>query len=290
LASRIYLLARELNLDSKVLRNLCPEAGVTGKRSALATLTDEEVEKIRAYLKRGRVASQRIAELIEELRVTGYHGHDPAVANAPRRMGLRVTAARQLEAVASQVASAWLDSDLDDRELWRFIRTSLVDKIAVLAEIVESTMPNATDDSPQRNPSDWNWLCRPLWNGVMRLTTRAEAGLEDIDCGGWVVCLLLNAMALRQCAEHCLSPNQVSATFECSSTNIAPEFFDRCIHTLSWHSKSSSCSISRSTLNAVELSELTQLTERLSLNSLVSGSPRVQQSMPAPKHAKERST
>jgi translation initiation factor IF-2 len=52
-AARIYALAKELKLDSKVLVDLCPKAGVTGKGSALASLTDEEVDKIKAYLSGG---------------------------------------------------------------------------------------------------------------------------------------------------------------------------------------------------------------------------------------------
>ncbi len=50
MAARIYALAKELKLDSKVLVDLCPKAGIHGKGSALASMTDEEVAKLRAYL------------------------------------------------------------------------------------------------------------------------------------------------------------------------------------------------------------------------------------------------
>jgi translation initiation factor IF-2 len=50
---RIYSLAKELKLDSKVLVDICTAAGVTGKGSALASLTDEEVERVKAYLSGG---------------------------------------------------------------------------------------------------------------------------------------------------------------------------------------------------------------------------------------------
>jgi translation initiation factor IF-2 len=50
LALRIYALAKELKLDSKELVDICTKAGVTGKGSALASLTDEEVTRIKAYL------------------------------------------------------------------------------------------------------------------------------------------------------------------------------------------------------------------------------------------------
>jgi translation initiation factor IF-2 len=53
LPARIYSLAKELKLDSKVLVDICTAAGVTGKGSALASLTDDEVDKVKAYLSGG---------------------------------------------------------------------------------------------------------------------------------------------------------------------------------------------------------------------------------------------
>ncbi len=53
---RIYSLAKELKLDSKVLVDICTAAGVTGKGSALASLTDEEAERVKAYMAGGSVA------------------------------------------------------------------------------------------------------------------------------------------------------------------------------------------------------------------------------------------
>jgi translation initiation factor IF-2 len=53
LAVRIYTLAKELNYDSKALVDVCAAAGVLGKGSALAGLTDEEVATVRAFVKGG---------------------------------------------------------------------------------------------------------------------------------------------------------------------------------------------------------------------------------------------
>jgi translation initiation factor IF-2 len=50
LAIRIYALAKELHLDNKDLVDLLPKAGITGKGSALASLSDEEVAKLKDYL------------------------------------------------------------------------------------------------------------------------------------------------------------------------------------------------------------------------------------------------
>jgi translation initiation factor IF-2 len=43
-------LAKELKIDSKELVDVCTSAGISGKGSALASLTDEEVVKLRAFL------------------------------------------------------------------------------------------------------------------------------------------------------------------------------------------------------------------------------------------------
>ena len=47
---RIYQLAKEFKLDSKDMVDRCARAGVSGKGSALASLTDEEEVKVRAFL------------------------------------------------------------------------------------------------------------------------------------------------------------------------------------------------------------------------------------------------
>ncbi|MGC4006763.1 MAG: translation initiation factor IF-2 N-terminal domain-containing protein [Pirellulales bacterium] len=50
MAIRIYALAKELQLDNKDLVDLLPKAGISGKGSALASLGDDEVAKIKDYL------------------------------------------------------------------------------------------------------------------------------------------------------------------------------------------------------------------------------------------------
>ena len=50
---RIYALAKELKIDSKALVDVCTKAGVTGKGSALASLSDDEAAKVKAYLTGG---------------------------------------------------------------------------------------------------------------------------------------------------------------------------------------------------------------------------------------------
>jgi translation initiation factor IF-2 len=62
LALRIYALAKELKVDSKELVEICPRAGVTGKGSALASLTEDEVVKIKAFLSGGGASKPAAAK------------------------------------------------------------------------------------------------------------------------------------------------------------------------------------------------------------------------------------
>jgi translation initiation factor IF-2 len=50
LAVRIYSLAKELKFDSKELVDICAKAGITGKGSALASLADDEVVRLKEFL------------------------------------------------------------------------------------------------------------------------------------------------------------------------------------------------------------------------------------------------
>ncbi len=50
MAVRIYTLAKELKIDSKELVDLCTRAGIQDKGSALASMTDEEVAKLKEFI------------------------------------------------------------------------------------------------------------------------------------------------------------------------------------------------------------------------------------------------
>ena len=47
---RIYSLAKDLKIDSKELVDICTMAGITGKGSALASLEDDEVVKVKSFI------------------------------------------------------------------------------------------------------------------------------------------------------------------------------------------------------------------------------------------------
>jgi translation initiation factor IF-2 len=68
---RIYTLAKQLKLDSKALADMCEAAGVTGKGSALASLTEEEVEKIKAYIAGGGRAAGASSAAVGRARTLG---------------------------------------------------------------------------------------------------------------------------------------------------------------------------------------------------------------------------
>jgi translation initiation factor IF-2 len=49
---RIYALAKELKIENKALVDICNQIGITGKGSALASLTDEEAANVKAHLEK----------------------------------------------------------------------------------------------------------------------------------------------------------------------------------------------------------------------------------------------
>ena len=56
--SRIYALAKELKLDPKDLVEICNRAGIPAKGSPLASLEDDEVVKLKAYLAQPTTSSR----------------------------------------------------------------------------------------------------------------------------------------------------------------------------------------------------------------------------------------
>jgi TPR repeat protein len=61
---RVYALAKQLKLDSKVLVDICIKAGIMGKGSALASLTDEEYATLKEFMASGGRRSTPAAEAI----------------------------------------------------------------------------------------------------------------------------------------------------------------------------------------------------------------------------------
>jgi len=60
---RIYTLAKQLKIENKSLVDICTQIGITGKGSALASLSDEEVARVKAHLEQ-RVRGGRSAALV----------------------------------------------------------------------------------------------------------------------------------------------------------------------------------------------------------------------------------
>lgn len=107
---RIYALAKKLNIDSKLLVEQCAKAGVTGKGSALASLTDEELAKVQEYLAKSKTPTasttssvpgmgQRTMATAEERTFTrddyigpsAVSGKPPVIESKPARVEARKT-------------------------------------------------------------------------------------------------------------------------------------------------------------------------------------------------------
>lgn len=106
MAVRIYSLAKELKLDSKELVERCAEAGIQGKGSALASLTDEEETTLRAYLASGtrQAATPRRAPTAKASPIVTLPTRSTAAPVAPPPVEVEV--AREPEPVLEPVTVA----------------------------------------------------------------------------------------------------------------------------------------------------------------------------------------
>ncbi|MEC9092997.1 MAG: translation initiation factor IF-2 N-terminal domain-containing protein [Planctomycetota bacterium] len=82
MAVRIYSLAKELNIDNKELVSICEKAGLRGKGSALASLEDDEVAKVKNYISEQATPSQKNPE---NASVEAHRVEKPARAKSPMR-------------------------------------------------------------------------------------------------------------------------------------------------------------------------------------------------------------
>ncbi len=117
MAIRIYALAKELKIDNKKLVDICTKAGIKGKGSALASLTDEELVTLKAYMSgsrsgpaaapaRGRVAAGQAAGAPQTFRREDYlgpggtvSGKVPVLPSKPEKSALKKKTPEETEAV-----------------------------------------------------------------------------------------------------------------------------------------------------------------------------------------------
>jgi hypothetical protein len=163
-----------------------------------------------------------MSELVEEFRSTGYSGREPSIAGAPPILGTRATALRQLEVMATHIASAWLDGDMNERELSQFVKDCLLPDVLALAQIIEATFRSTP-------PLRFEAACLGAKHLIWDLS---NSRVDQVNTGGIVVSFLIATMVLRQLVEGEIAPSDGNGVFRCSSTNVAPQFFDRCISVL----------------------------------------------------------
>ncbi|QDV66681.1 Translation initiation factor IF-2 [Rosistilla carotiformis] len=100
MAVRIYALAKDLKIDSKELVQICNKVGVTGKGSALASLDDDEVEKVKKHLSQlgaPKVEKVAIKEDVRPVRGAGPLGTAIKKAGPPAVLKSRPKSASEVE-------------------------------------------------------------------------------------------------------------------------------------------------------------------------------------------------
>ena len=89
MAVRIYTLSKELKIDSKELVDLCTRAGIQDKGSALASMSDEEVAKLKEFIAgKARPAERPVAAPAAGGSAPTPPAPKPVSAVAPRATGM----------------------------------------------------------------------------------------------------------------------------------------------------------------------------------------------------------
>ena len=128
---RIYALAKELNLDGKELVEICKKAGISGKGSALASLDDDEVTKVHAFLDKSTV--------VEEPEEPAIVAPDPAATRARGPIKV-VTSKRQRGPLSLQDGESENDDEPQDSET---IEVEDVEETPEVEEVIDT--PAAPD-------------------------------------------------------------------------------------------------------------------------------------------------
>jgi len=150
---RIFALARDLGLDSKVLIDLCEQAGVK-LRNALATLSEEERDKVVAYIKgKGTtiISNAPAAELTPSRDVPLVAGKVRQIVGIPAR-GTPRSQDEEVEETDSEEVVAVEDAPIDEV----VVEASEVDdtppvEVAESDSVAEETI---ADDIEETAPSD----------------------------------------------------------------------------------------------------------------------------------------
>lgn len=147
---RIYALAKELKIDSKELVDVCTRAGVTGKGSALASLTDDEAKKVREYLSgkdatasptSGALGAAKPQTLDRAMTRDDYVAPGGTVGGKPKVLGSKSAAEKSSE-----------DTDVAAKPKAPQKQEPVV-KLAAIPQAAEPTAPIASpDDPPAQKP------------------------------------------------------------------------------------------------------------------------------------------
>src|SRR5258707_5588110 len=110
-----------------------------------------------------------IDSLIEELRASGCHGREPWISTINPNLGTCLVALRQLEVCAEQMVAAWLDGDMDDDELCKFIRLSFGPRLQCLANRLDiATFDLDTNPDLDIWPNPYQAVFLKAWDGARR--------------------------------------------------------------------------------------------------------------------------
>ena len=143
MAIRIYSLAKDLGLDSKELVDLCARIGIQGKGSALASLEEDEIGRIKKHLE--EKAAPAAAPAKEAPKPTRDVSKDAPI----RDLGTKAVAPkRDISAMRSRVGGASTASSAGSSSTGSIEETEANESLTAVATSAHMVVSEPTSDVP----------------------------------------------------------------------------------------------------------------------------------------------
>jgi translation initiation factor IF-2 len=146
---RIYALAKELDIENKDLVDICTRAGITGKGSALASLTDEEVDKLKSFLGTSRPVKPAAAAAATATRTPARPSSEPAAITRDASFAPR---AKEIKVLDGGRKSRPGEAKPKEAESKPPVKSEPVVKIAPMPEVQQPVAKKADDEPKAQKP------------------------------------------------------------------------------------------------------------------------------------------
>ena len=173
-----------------------------------------------------------IAEIIEEIRSSGYFGREPELTELDLPAARRLIALRVIENAASHMVALWIQGDTDNQQCWEFGKSCILPLALHPAEVVQGNLSLSDSVSAGQQSFLAQWVA--IRSCLASLQT---ADTARTDFGSCALIFLAATMVITQWTESMVLPSRAGVApgrFVMSSRNVASSFLKSALDKLGW--------------------------------------------------------